>query len=78
MEILLAGLKDQREAAGLTQQELATASDLSVGTIFKHEQGATNGIDGKTLQALANALRCEKRDLFFSSNSDTSGIKENQ
>lgn len=78
MEILLAGLKDQREAAGLTQQELATAAELSVGTIFKHEQGATNGIDGKTLQALADALRCNKRDLFFSKNSDVSEIEEIQ
>lgn len=76
MEILLAGLKDQREAAGLTQQELATAAELSVGTIFKHEQGATNGIDGKTLQALADALRCDKRDLFFPKNSDAPEIEE--
>ncbi|MFC4636956.1 helix-turn-helix domain-containing protein [Deinococcus hohokamensis] len=74
MGILLGGLKERREAAGMTQQALAEAAGVSVSTIAKHEQGAINGIDGETLDAIATSLQCTRRDLFFASNSDTSEL----
>jgi len=70
MEILLSGLKARRKAAGLTQQQLAAAADVSVATIFKHEQGAINGVDGNTLDALCGALGCQRYELFLPPNSD--------
>lgn len=76
MEILLLGLKARRKAAGLTQQELADATGLSVPTISKHEQGVTNGIDGSTLSALSKALKCDRYQLFLPEISDVSEIIE--
>jgi len=64
MQILLPGLKPLRKAAGLSQQQLAEQSGLSIGTISKHEQGVINGVDGDTLDALCMVLRCERHDLF--------------
>lgn len=76
MEILLSGLKARRKAAGLTQQQLADAAKISVATISKHEQGAINGIDGDTLDAIRSALDCERHELFLPQNSDTSDISQ--
>ena len=74
MQILLSGLKALRKSAELSQQELAERSGLSVSTVTKHEQGAINGIDGNTLDALASALGCARHELFLPSNSDISEL----
>lgn len=52
---LLAG---ERHFAGLTQEELATAAEVSVDTISKLETGGT-GASFKVIANLANALRVE-------------------
>lgn len=70
MEILLPGLQPRRKAAGLTQQQLADAAEVSISTVFKHEQGAMNGIDGDTLAAFCRVLNCSRADLFLPANSD--------
>lgn len=75
MEILLPGLKSRRKAAGLTQQQLADTAGVSVATISKHEQGAINGIDGDTLDALCKALECARHELFLPEISDVSVIQ---
>jgi len=74
MQILLSGLKQLRKTAGLSQQQLAEKSGLSVSTISKHEQGVLDGIDGGTLEALVEALGCAKHELFLPPNSDASEI----
>jgi transcriptional regulator with XRE-family HTH domain len=48
-------LKTLREAAGLTQGELATRAKLHLGAIFKLEQGAREP-SWATVQAVAKAL----------------------
>lgn len=54
---LLSGrIKELREAAGLSQQELATRADLSVSQVAKLEQGAKADPRLSTLLALAGAL----------------------
>ena len=58
----------------MTQQQLADAAGISVATISKHEQGAINGIDGDTLDAIKLALNCERHELFLPENSDISEI----
>lgn len=78
MQILLTGLKALRKSAGLSQQELAEQSGLSVSTVTKHEQGAINGIDGNTLDALASALGCARHELFLLSNSDVSELIDSE
>jgi transcriptional regulator with XRE-family HTH domain len=49
-------LKQAREAAGMTQQELAFASGLSLSMIAQLEQGAKTDPRMSTLTALAAAL----------------------
>lgn len=59
-------LKQIREAAGLTQAELAKASGISVRVIQNYEQGARplNGARAITVKRLADALRCRMEDLI--------------
>lgn len=49
-------LKEAREAAGLTQLELATASGVAVATVSQLEQGRMANPRLDTLRALAKAL----------------------
>jgi transcriptional regulator with XRE-family HTH domain len=49
-------LRSFRAAAGLTQQQLATAAKLSVSVVTQIEQGKTDDPRLSTLRALAKAL----------------------
>jgi len=55
-KVLSVRVKELREAAGLSQQELATRADLSVSQVAKLEQGAKADPRTSTLLALAAAL----------------------
>lgn len=56
-------LKERRQAAGLTQQELADLAGVSQATISLVEvRGIVPRVD--TAIALADALACEVGDLF--------------
>lgn len=57
-------VKKYRRTAGLSQEGLAEAADLSLSTVRKAEQGGHVSMD--TLAALASALRVSTSDLFAS------------
>ncbi|MEU0981140.1 helix-turn-helix domain-containing protein [Streptomyces griseus] len=56
-------VKQARKLSGLTQQQLAEASGVSVSTIRKLEQGERSGARMETLHALAQPLRLKTMDL---------------
>jgi transcriptional regulator with XRE-family HTH domain len=49
-------LKALREEAGMTQAQLAEASGLHLGAVFKLEQGVRDDPSWSTVRALAKAL----------------------
>jgi transcriptional regulator with XRE-family HTH domain len=49
-------LRALRDAAGLTQQQLATAAKLSISVVAQIEQGKTDDPRLSTLRALAKVL----------------------
>lgn len=59
-------LKQIREAAGITQAELAKATEISVRVIQNYEQGARplNGARAITVKHIADALSCRMEDLI--------------
>ncbi len=58
-------LQQVREAAGLTQDQLAAKSGVSRNWIWKIETGKTENVSIKVLLALANALGVKMDDIFF-------------
>ena len=60
--IMLAGLREARQDAGLTLRELSEASGVPLATISKLELGRRGAV-GKTTRALAQALGVEVREL---------------
>jgi transcriptional regulator with XRE-family HTH domain len=59
-----ANLKRYRQAAGLSQEELADAAELSVGVVTRAEQG--RGVPNQNgIAKLAEVLRIEETDLFY-------------
>jgi DNA-binding Xre family transcriptional regulator len=65
MSKLLEGLEPRRKRAGLSQADLSIKSGIKLWTIQKHEAGKYQGINGKTLTALALALECKPYELFL-------------
>jgi transcriptional regulator with XRE-family HTH domain len=59
-------VKRLREAAGMTQQALATAAGLSLSIVAQIEQGKNADPRGSTLMALANALGATVDELLRS------------
>lgn len=59
-------LKQIREAAGITQAELAKLTGISVRVIQNYEQGARllNGARAITVKHIADALGCRMEDLI--------------
>lgn len=59
-------LKELREKAGLTQEELAKRAGVSLPLVFKIEQGSRDLKNSKmsTLVKLATALNCTVEDLY--------------
>lgn len=59
-------LKQMREAAGITQAELAKRTGISVRVIQNYEQGARplNGARAITVKHMADALGCRMEDLI--------------
>jgi transcriptional regulator with XRE-family HTH domain len=59
-------LKQTREAAGITQTELAKASGISVRVLQNYEQGTRplNGARAITVYQIAKALNCTVEDLL--------------
>lgn len=59
-------LKQTREAAGITQTELAKASGISVRVLQNYEQGTRplNGARAITVYRIAKALNCTVEDLL--------------
>lgn len=56
-------LKSRRDAAGLSQRELARRSGIGQSTISALESGAQTSADLPTLRALADKLNCSVADL---------------
>lgn len=59
-------LKQTREAAGITQAELAKLTGISVRVIQNYEQGTRplNGARAITVYQIAKALNCTIEDLL--------------
>lgn len=59
-------LKQYREAAGITQAELAKLTGISVRVIQNYEQGTRplNGARAITVYQIAKALNCTVEDLL--------------
>jgi len=57
-------LRELREAAGLTQEELADKVGIYQGTISDHERGKATRIDLSLIERLADALEVEPGELF--------------
>jgi DNA-binding Xre family transcriptional regulator len=57
-------LREARDAAGLTQVELARKADVRQATISELENGNTRRIDFDVLDRLCRALRLEPGDLL--------------
>ena len=60
-------LKQAREKAGISQQELAARSKLSIGVVSQIEQGRRKDPRVSTMQALALSLGVKIDDLLPSS-----------
>ncbi len=58
-------IKEMREAAKLTQEELAAKSGVSRGTISALENGTTKTTTTKTLVNIAKALNTTIDKIFF-------------
>lgn len=58
-------IKEMREAAQLTQEELAKRSGVSRGTISALENGTTKTTTTKTLVNIAKALNTTIDKIFF-------------
>jgi len=57
-------VKKRRKAAGLTQERLARATDMSLRVVTSLEQGEVTDPRASTLMALAKALGCGVDDLL--------------
>lgn len=57
-------LKELRTAAGLSQEQLATAAGIRQATISGLETGQTKRVDFSTIEALATVLEVEPHALF--------------
>ena len=57
-------IKELREAAGITQEELAKYAGCTRTTVSMLENNAGNTTT-KTLSGIANALHVEIKDLFY-------------
>lgn len=57
-------IKEVREAQNMTQEELATASGVSRGTISALENGSEKNTTSKTLLKIANALGTTVDNIF--------------
>jgi transcriptional regulator with XRE-family HTH domain len=66
-------LKSCREAAGLSQQALATAADLSISVVSQIEQGARADPRVSTVVALARALKVSVDELVNKESSPSWG-----
>ena len=64
MTPLLLRLRELREAAGLTQEQLAEMVGTRQGTISDHERGKATRIDYDLIERLADALGIQPGDLF--------------
>lgn len=66
MESRINNLKQIREAAGITQAELAKLTGISVRVIQNYEQGTRplNGARAITVYQIAKALNCTVEDLL--------------
>ncbi len=64
MSPILVRLREFREQAGYTQEELAEEVGVRQATISAQETGESQGISYELLERLAEALGCEPGDLF--------------
>ncbi len=58
-------LRNAREEAKMTQEQLAAASGVSRSTIVALEKGEEKDVKASTLLKLAEALGKSVRDIFF-------------
>lgn len=58
-------LKQIREEAGMSQEELSKKSTVSRTTISELENGKTDVITNVTLEKIANALNRKVTEIFF-------------
>ena len=58
-------IKEYREAANMTQEELAEKSGISRGTISALENGTARNTTSKTLLQIAKALNATVEQIFF-------------
>lgn len=58
-------IKERREALGMTQEELAKASNVSRGTIVALESGRNRTTTTKTIDRIAKAMNTTVDRIFF-------------
>jgi transcriptional regulator with XRE-family HTH domain len=64
VQVVLPGLRTQRQTVALTQEQLADKAGVSRPTVTRLENGARARIT--TVRKLADALGCEPRELMES------------
>jgi len=57
-------LRELRQAAGMTQDDLEQLTGIPRRTIYRIEQGKANGMDYHTITVLCDALKCQLGDLL--------------
>lgn len=58
-------IKELREAAGMTQENLAEKAGVSRGTIVRLEKGSAETTTTETLSKIADALGRKVSEIFF-------------
>lgn len=65
-------LKEVRQARGLSQEELARKTGMSLGNVQRIEYGKAKSIPLDTLENFCRALNCEAGDLLKVENLEVS------
>lgn len=62
-KILGLNIIHQRKKAGLTQQNIADALNVSIKTVYNYERG--KGLDALLLHSLAELFNCNVNDFYL-------------
>lgn len=62
---MLNKVRDKRVDVGMSVSELARRARVSRQSIYLIENGTTKNVSGQVMLAIADALRCDEREIFF-------------